>query len=58
MEFSPGEARGITDAMQKLKEDPLFKNNSAEIGSMMKQEDGVGRAVEIIEEVLQKSYTK
>lgn len=40
--------------MQKLKENPLFKNTSASAGSRMKPEDGVSNAVEIIETVLGK----
>jgi len=46
--------RKLTDAMLKLKENPVFKNNSEVTGSRMKLEDGVSSAVEIIEEVIQK----
>lgn len=50
--------RKLAHAMLKLKENPVFKNNSARTGRRMKQEDGVSKAVEIIEEVLQKSCAK
>ncbi|MEN8207993.1 MAG: glycosyltransferase [Candidatus Fermentibacteria bacterium] len=46
--------RKLADAMLKLKSNPLFKMNSARIGSRLKTEDGVSRAVDIIEEIIQK----
>jgi len=40
--------------MLKLKENPVFKSNSAMTGSRMKLENGVRSAVDIIEEAIQK----
>ncbi|RKZ03743.1 hypothetical protein DRQ25_17565 [Candidatus Fermentibacteria bacterium] len=44
----------LAQAMNKLKDTPSLKNTAARIGARMKQEDGVSKAVEIIEEVIQK----
>jgi len=46
--------RKLADAMLKLKENPVFKNNSEVTGSRMKLENGVRSAVDIIEQVIQK----
>lgn len=50
--------RKLAEAMQKLKDNPGFSDNSAMIGRGMRTEDGVRRAVEMIEEVIGNRITE
>ena len=47
----------LADAMNELRNNPSYKKVSEEIAGRMRTEDGVGRAVEIIEEAMRDGYS-